>query len=290
MLIICIWGVNFVVIKYGLEELPPLLMGALRFSLVAFPAALFVPRPDIPWKWLLAYGLTISFGQFALLFSAMYVGMPAGLASLVLQVQALFTVIFAFIFLGERWKPEQLAAFLLAGCGLYILALNKASSGMTIFGFLLTVAAGASWALGNIVNRKITQLRQINLVGLIIWGAMIPPIPFLIMSYWIEGPELIMTSLAGITLQSIAALIYLAFAATLLGYGLWASLLSRYSAGTVAPFTLLVPVIGVMTAWLVLGESLSSLQIAGIGLVMLGLLVNSFGGRYLLMLYRPLKR
>jgi O-acetylserine/cysteine efflux transporter len=107
LLIVFAWGFNFVVIHWGLDGLSPLLLGALRFSLVAFPAILFVPRPKIAWRWLLAYGLTISFGQFAFLFTAMKVGMPAGIASLVLQSQVLFTLLFAAVLLREHWSAHQ---------------------------------------------------------------------------------------------------------------------------------------------------------------------------------------
>ena len=282
LLVVVAWGVNFVVIKWGLDGLPPMLLGALRFSLVAFPALLFVKPPQLPLKWLLAYGLTISFGQFVLLFSAMQVGMPAGLASLVLQAQAIFTLIFALIFLGEKWQPQQVWALLVASIGLAVLASqgqdNEAAS-MTIMGFMLTIAAAAAWGLGNIINRKIGQISSVNLLSLVVWSALIPPLPFLLLSYWLEGPELIVSSLSGIGLQSILAVVYLALVATIFGYSSWAYLLRNYPASQVAPLTLMVPVVGLISAWLLLGETLNSIQAGGIALVMLGLMINSFGSR-----------
>jgi len=277
LLVIVVWGLNFVVIKVGLHGMPPMLMGALRFMLAAFPAILFVRRPQVPLRWMLAYGMTISVGQFAFLFYAMYVGMPAGLASLVLQSQAFFTLFFAALFLGERLRRSNLFGLLVAASGLVLIGLQGGQA-MTLAGFALTIAAASMWALGNVVTRK---LGKVNLVGLVVWGSLIPPLPFLALSLWLEGPELISQSLRSLSLDSLLVLAYLAFGATILGYGLWSRLLSRYPASQVAPFSLLVPVVGISSSALLLGERLGSLQMVGAALVMAGLLINVWGGRLL---------
>ncbi|WP_343349489.1 EamA family transporter [Pseudomonas sediminis] len=277
LLVIVVWGLNFVVIKVGLHGMPPMLMGALRFMLAAFPAILFVRRPQVPLRWMLAYGMTISLGQFAFLFYAMYVGMPAGLASLVLQSQAFFTLFFAALFLGERLRGSNLFGLLVAASGLVLIGLQGGQA-MTLAGFALTIAAASMWALGNVVTRK---LGKVNLVGLVVWGSLIPPLPFLALSLWLEGPELISQSLRSLSLDSLLVLAYLAFGATILGYGLWSRLLSRYPASQVAPFSLLVPVVGISSSALLLDERLGSLQMVGAALVMAGLLINVWGGRLL---------
>ena len=277
LLVIVVWGLNFVVIKVGLQGMPPMLMGALRFMLAAFPAILFVRRPQVPLRWMLAYGMTISVGQFAFLFYAMHVGMPAGLASLVLQSQAFFTLFFAALFLGERLRGSNLFGLLVAASGLVLIGLQGGQA-MTLAGFALTIAAASMWALGNVVTRK---LGKVNLVGLVVWGSLIPPLPFLALSLWLEGPELISQSLRTLGVDSLLVLAYLAFGATILGYGLWSRLLSRYPASQVAPFSLLVPVVGISSSALLLGERLGSLQMVGAALVMAGLLINVWGGRLL---------
>ena len=274
LVVIIVWGMNFVVIKIGLDDMPPMLLGALRFLLAAFPAVLFIKRPQIPLRWLLAYGLTISLGQFAFLFSAMSVGMPAGLASLVLQSQAFFTLLFAVMFLGERFRLANLFGLLVAAGGLLLIGL-QGNGLMTLAGFLLTLCAAAMWALGNIVTRK---LGKVNLVGLVVWGSLVPPLPFFALSWLLEGPAVIETALRAINLDTLLVLAYLAFGATILGYGLWSRLLSRYPASQVAPFSLLVPVVGITSAAVLLDEHLSTLQLVGALLVMLGLLLNVFGG------------
>lgn len=277
LLVIVVWGLNFVVIKVGLHDMPPMLLGALRFLLAAFPAIFFVRRPQVPLRWMLAYGLTISLGQFAFLFYAMHVGMPAGLASLVLQSQAFFTLFFAALFLGERLRGSNLFGLLVAACGLALIG-QQGDRMMTLAGFALTIAAAAMWALGNVVTRK---LGKVNLVGLVVWGSLIPPLPFLVLSLWLDGPQVIADSLRHFSLDSALVLVYLAFGATLLGYGLWSRLLSRYPASQVAPFSLLVPVVGISSSALLLGERLGSLQMFGAALVMAGLLINVWGGRLL---------
>jgi O-acetylserine/cysteine efflux transporter len=274
LMVVVAWGINFVVIKVGLHGVPPMLLGALRFTLAAVPAVFFVKRPQLPWRWLFAYGVTISFGQFAFLFSAMYVGMPAGLASLVLQAQAFFTLIFAGLFLHERFRAPNLVGLVTAACGLAVIGMQGGHA-MTLAGFLLTLCAAASWALGNIVTKKVGK---VDLVGLVVWGSLIPPLPFAVLSYGLEGPQRIEAALASIGASSIFAVVYLAFIATLLGYSLWSRLLSRYPASQVAPFSLLVPIVGLASASVFLDEQLSVPQIAGAVLVMAGLAVNVFGG------------
>ncbi|NCB59237.1 MAG: O-acetylserine/cysteine exporter [Gammaproteobacteria bacterium] len=280
LLIVFAWGFNFVVIHWGLDGLPPLLLGALRFTLVAFPAILFVPRPKIAWRWLLAYGLTISFGQFAFLFTAMKVGMPAGIASLVLQSQVLFTLLFAALLLHEHWLPHQPVTLGIAALGLCLLATQQGHSGMTLAGFLLTVTAAACWGVGNIINRYITRQGSLNLLSLVVWSGLIPPVLFVLASYWLEGPDLIVASLQNIQLHSILSVVYLALVATLYGYVAWGRLLRSYPVAQVAPLTLLVPLVGLLCARIFLDEQLNLWQWSGILLVLMGLLLNIFWPRW----------
>ncbi|SEJ26158.1 EamA family transporter [Paraburkholderia diazotrophica] len=274
LVVVLAWGVNFVVIKVGLHGVPPMLLGGLRFTLAAIPAVFFIRRPKMPWRWLIAYGATISLGQFAFLFSAMYVGMPAGLASLVLQAQAFFTLGFAAMFLHERFRAQNVLGLVIAAIGLAVIGMQGGHA-MTLTGFILTLCAAVMWALGNIVTKKVGK---VDLVGLVVWGSLVPPVPFFALSYLLEGRQRIEAALTGIGATSVFAIVYLAFVATLLGYVLWSRLLSRYPAGQVAPFSLLVPIIGLASASVLLGESLSAAQIGGAALVMVGLAVNVFGG------------
>lgn len=281
-IVIFLWGMNFVVIKIGLKDVPPFLLGALRFTLVAFPAILFLPRPKVPLTYLVAYALTISLGQFAFLFSAMAVGMPAGLASLVLQAQAFFTVGLSALVFGDKLRGSNLIGMLVASAGLILLgaaSLNNsphAVSQVTATGFILTLCAAFSWASGNVINKKIGSTAVLSMVA---WSALIPILPFLMLSAYFEGIDVIEYSLMHLSLSSALTVLYLAFAATLIGYTLWGRLLASLPTHMVAPLTLLVPLVGLSAAWLLLGEALQPTQILGASIVMCGLLINVFGQR-----------
>lgn len=279
LLVIGVWGVNFAVIKVGVVEVPPLLLGALRFMLAAFPALLLFKAPRVPLRWYLAYGLTISLGQFAFLFSAIHVGMPSGLASLVLQSQSFFTLLLASWWLHERWHAHQMAGLLLALTGLVLIGLahGQGSADLPLLGFGLTLMAALSWACGNIVTRWVARYGPMNQLAFVVWASLVPPLPFLALSLWLEGPGVITQALTHLSASTLAAVAYLAWMATLLGYGLWTYLMSHYPTHRVAPFTLLVPLVGLSTGWLVFDETLGPLHWAGGVLLMLGLLVNVFG-------------
>ncbi|MGY5367812.1 O-acetylserine/cysteine exporter [Enterobacter oligotrophicus] len=281
MLVVVVWGLNFVVIKMGLHNMPPLMLAGLRFMLVAFPALFFVARPNIPFKLLLGYGLTISFGQFAFLFCAIKFGMPAGLASLVLQAQAFFTIILGAFVFGERLQGKQLAGITLAVFGVLVL-IEASLNGqhVALLGFMLTLAAGLSWACGNIFNKLIMQHdARPAVMSLVVWSALIPIVPFMAASFILDGPDAMLSSLVEIDITTIMSLIYLAFVATIVGYGIWGSLLGRYETWRVAPLSLLVPVVGLASAAILLDEKLSALQLLGAVLIMAGLYINIFGLR-----------
>ncbi len=279
LLVVFAWGINFVVIKLGLHQMPPLLLAGLRFLLVAFPAIFFVARPKVPLKLLLGYGLMISFGQFAFLFCAIKFGMPAGLASLVLQAQAFFTIVLGALTFRERLQGKQLAGIGLAIIGMLVL-IDGSLNGQFVpwLGFGLTLVAALCWATGNIFNKKIMQLpQQPKVMSLVVWSALIPILPFMAASLIIEGPQAMKQGLLGIDSTTVLALCYLAFVASIVGYGIWGALLGRYETWRVAPLSLLVPVVGIASAALLLGETLNLLQLSGAVLIMAGLYINIFG-------------
>ncbi|MBV8049465.1 MAG: EamA family transporter [Paludibacterium sp.] len=279
LLVIVLWGFNFVVIKWGVADVPPLLLGCLRFSAVAFAGLFWVARPRLPWRWLALYGLTVGFGQFAGLFCAIKFGMPAGLASVVLQSQAFFTMLFAALLLREHWRVSQLTGLLLAAAGLGLIGATHGAN-MTLLGFVLTLIAASSWAMSNVVVRVMVRRgMQIEPLGLVVWSALVPPLPFLAMSLWLEGGARDWQALTHFSWGSLAAVAYLALAASMLGYGIWSRLLSRYPANSVAPFSLLAPLVALVCSMLLLGEQLTAVQALGSVLLLAGLVVNVLGGR-----------
>jgi len=277
LIIVSIWGFNFVIIAWGVEQMPPLMMGAGRFLFVALIGCLFIKRPEIPWHLMALYAGTLCFGQFALLFSAIAFGMPAGLASLVLQSQALFTIIFSVLILKETIKETQVLAMCVAGIGLAIIGSSEQTTQMTAIGFALTIASAVSWGLGNVVNRLINQRGYRADIGLVVWSSWFAFIPFAMTSYMFEGSEAIALAVDKFNGVGFGVLLYLALAASMLGYSLWSYLLAHYPAGQVAPLTLAVPVVGLLCAMLFLGEQISAGQWMGISVVMLGLVINVKG-------------
>jgi len=145
---------------------------------------------------------------------------------------------------------------------------------------MLTLAGAFSWACGNIFNKKIMQhSSRPAVMSLVVWSALIPIVPFMVCSLIFDGPALMLESVVAIDTTTLLSLVYLAFIATILGYGIWGTLLGRYETWRVAPLSLLVPVVGMASAALLLDEKLSVMQLAGAVLVMAGLYINVFGFR-----------
>lgn len=279
VLVVTIWGANFTVIRLGLEGVPPMLLASLRYLLAAFPAVFFIRRPAVNLHYWLSYGLFVGVGQFGCLFYAMHIGMPAGIASVVLQAQAFFTLMFAAALLAERVSAKQLSGLGLAATGLFLVGgLSGAASLIKPIALLLTITAAAFWGLSNIVVRKanacaVSRGEKLDILSLVVWSALVPPVPLFVLSLCIDSPKVVVAAIVNLSTVSLFSIAYLAIGATLFGYGAWSYLLSRYPANRVAPLSLLVPVAGLVTARLVLDERLTAVQWGGCLLVVAGLLL-----------------
>ncbi len=270
LLVTLIWGVNFVIIKVGLHDFPPLLFCALRFALAALPLVfLRGPLPAPFWR-IVQIGVLLGVVKFGLLFVGMHLGMPAGLSSLVLQSQVFFTVLIAATFLGERPSARALAGLALAAGGLLLIGLER-PLGDSLLAFALVMAAALAWAFSNIATKRSGASDMLRLIS---WVSLIPPLPLLVLSWIFEGPQAISTALTGISREGMGALLYIAFLATTVGFGLWSFLLRRYPASQVTPFALAVPVSGLLSGWLLLGERLTAQDWLACALVFVGLAVT----------------
>ena len=270
VLVAAIWGLNFVIVDVGLDDFPPLLLSSLRYLLASIPILLLRGGAGVPWRWVFAVGIAIGVVKFSLLFVGMDIGMPAGLASLVLQVQAFFTLGFAAVLLRERLRTAQLAGLALATCGLVLVATGL-SGAATPAGFALVIAAAAAWGVGNVAIKRAAPIDPFRFMT---WMCLIPPVPLFVLALSFEGPAAVEDAFAGITLGGVAAVAYIAFAATTVGWGLWAYLMRAYSASTVAPFSLLVPVFGLGFAALLLGEALTARTVIAALLVVSGVFLT----------------
>lgn len=273
--VVTIWGVNFVVIKIGLQDLPPILFTALRFLFAALPLVFFVKRPQASIGLVLAYGMFQFALQFTLLFTGIKLGLPPGLASLVIQLQAFFTIGLAVLMLGERPKGMQLLGALVAFGGMALVAMHLEGKA-TLIGFVLVVLGAVCWAVANIITKK---MGQVNALSLVVWGALVATPPLLLASWLVEGGAAWQLAASKFSVRSLGAVLFQAYPNTILGFGLWSMLMRKYPAATVAPFALLVPVAGMLSAALVLGEPLQWWKLAAGVLVLGGLALNLFGGR-----------
>ena len=273
--VMAVWGTNFVVSKHALGDLPPLLFATLRYCCVLFPALLFVPRPAARWTNLAAYGVLIGVGQFGLLFIALRQSISPGIASLVMQTQVVFTIGLAAVFGGERPAPAQYAGLFLAGAGLATIMIYTNGS-ITPVGLALSLTAAFCWAAGNIVARR---AGRVDMLGYVVWASIFAVPPLFILSWLVEGPSAMAAGVTHAGWVTWAAVVWQAVGNTMFGYGVWGWLLARYPAATVAPLALLVPVFGMTSAALLLGESLPAWKLGAAALVMSGLVLGLFWPR-----------
>jgi O-acetylserine/cysteine efflux transporter len=284
LVVVLVWGVNFVVMKFALRDFSPFQLGAARYVFAVLPLILLIKPPRIHVKWLLLYGLFQGVGQFGFVFWALQVGMTASLASVLLQTQVYFTALFGFVLLQERAnKPLQVGLFL-AALGLGCFAMNYVNPGAavsgatTLLGFALTLSAAAMWAMSNIVARRVQQLHtDYAPIAFVVWSSSVAIVPFIALSLAFDAPEVRWHWLEA-RWSSWLAVAYLGWVATVLGYSLWTGLLKRHPANKVAPFSLGVPIVGLTTGMLILGEVITPWQWAGIALVVAALVCVMLGG------------
>ena len=271
ILLVCFWGFNWVVIKVGLNGVPPLTLCFARFFLASLPAVFVIPKPKIPIKTIAAYGLIMFALQFSLLFLGMHMGVAVGLASLLSQQgQVFFTVSLVALFCGERPNKWQVTGILISFIGVIIIAINLHATA-SISGALLVIISSIAWGIGNLISKK---LPKINMLALVIWSSLFAWPPMLLLAIFGEGTTGFVNSLVHVQWLSLAAILYLAYIATLLGFWAWNFLLNRYPAATVTPFTLLIPIIAFLSAGLFLGEQIKSWEVLAGFIIIAGLCIN----------------
>ena len=264
-----LWGINFAVIDLGLRDLPPLLFCALRFGAAAVPALFVLRRPNVAWRWVFAVGAALGVVKFGLLFAAMAAGMPAGLSALVLQSQAIFSVVFAVVLLGERPGRQRIAGLVVAAAGIGVVGFGV--RGGPLGAFVLVLAAGAAWGLSNVATRRAAPP---DMLRFMVWVSAVAAPLDAVLLLAIEGPARDLAALRGITWTSVAAIAYVAMVATLFGFGVWGALLRRYGASAVAPFSMLAPVFAIASGAVLLGQPVRATDVVGGGTVLAGIWVG----------------
>jgi len=277
ILVAAIWGFNFLFVKFSLQEISPLWLCAIRFFIASVPAIFFIKPPTAPFRIIVLYGLFMFALQFSLLFMGMSAGMPPGLASLLMQVQVFFSIFFAAIVLKEIPAPLQIIGALVSFSGIALVGLHFDKSA-TLLGFILMMAAAATWGLGNLITKK---LSNINMIALVIWGSFAACPPMFAVALIFEGPKTLIYSAHHFTWLGVVSVLYIVYISTWAGYGIWNWLLSRYTVAAVVPFTLLVPIFGMFSAALITGEHLQSWKLIAGLLVLGGLSINIIAARLL---------
>ena len=272
-----IWGANFLAIHLSLQQFPPLFLVALRFALLAIPTVLFVPRPKVPLRWLVGYGLGFGVLQFTFLYSGMAAGMPAGLASLVLQASGPFTLVLGALLLKEQVRRRQWVGVAVAAAGMVVVGVSRAGVAQLV-PYVLVLLGALGWALGNLSSRLAAPPNPLHLT---LWMSVVVPVPMLVLSLALEGPqaiaESVTTSFVSGAVPAWVGLAYTVVVGTVVGSGIWTWLLTRHPAGVVGPFSMLVPVVGMATAALALDERPTAVEVVGGVVVVAGVLLGSTG-------------
>lgn len=270
-----LWGSTFTAMKIGVVDVPPLAMNALRFCLSAFPALLFIRFPAVPVWTVIAFGLVLGVTKFSVLFTALKVGMPASLASIVLQMQVFFTIGFAWFLMGERPGRPQLIGAGVAFLGMMLFAQDKMEQA-ALFPLLLCLLAAGLWGVANIIVKK---AQASDILAFVVWSSAVAGPVLVLLSLAVDGPQTLWNVVKSPGWSTVLVSLYLSLGATLFGYSVWNSLISRYPVALVGPFALLIPVSGMACGIIFLGEALSWKAIIASAIVFLGLVINVFGDR-----------
>lgn len=269
------WGLNFPATAIALDHWPPFLLAAVRFTLLALPTILFVPRPKVPFRWIVLVGATLGVLQFAFLYLGMAAGMPTGLASLVIQASAPFTVVLAGVLLRERLTARQVVGVSVAVAALGVIAVHRAQTA-ALLPVVLVLCGALGWALGNVATRRTGPVNPLHLT---LWWAVVPPVPMFALSLLVEGParvgQAFGTAFTASALPADLGLLYIVVAGSLVGYGIWSRLMGKYPSSTVAPFSMLVPVIGVLASWAAFGEVPDVVEVVAGAVVVVAVLWSS---------------
>jgi len=277
--VVTVWGFAFVPIRWALDTVPPFALAALRFLFACVPAVFFVKRPDVPWRTLVAYGFAIGVFQFGFLFTGMRLGMPAGLSSLVIQVQVFFTIGIAAWWLHDRLSWHAIVGAATAAAGILVLAAHKLEQGATttLAGFALVVVAALGWAVGNVIAKRAAGRAEVDMLGMVVWSSLAVPLPLFAASLAFEGGARVVSTIVHMGWQPWACILFMSYFATLFALVVWNAMLHRYPTAVIAPFALLIPVSGLLGGAVFLEETLAPVQFAGGALVLCGLAWNVFG-------------
>jgi O-acetylserine/cysteine efflux transporter len=275
ILITAIWGINFSVIKIGLSSVDPFILAGIRFTLCALPALFFIKKPDVPWRYIIGYGLVFGIGLWGLVNLGIKAGLSAGIASLLLQFSAFFTILLGSVVFKESLTRYQIAGFALACTGLLSIVFITDGS-VTFTGTLLVLAGAIAWSIANIIIKR-SATKQI--FAFLVWSSAFSPLPLFLLDWLVNGSNGYTALVSHVDYRAVLSILFQVYPNTLFGYWVWNSLLKQYPISTVAPLSLLVPVFGILGSMAIFGEAISSLKILALLLIISGLVVGLYGYR-----------
>lgn len=275
VLITAIWGVNFSVIKLGLATVDPFILAGIRFSLCALPAIFFIRKPDVPWRYIIGYGLVFGIGLWGVVNLGIEAGLSAGIASLVLQFSAFFTILLGGWVFKEALTRFQVLGMLIALAGLLCI-ISISDGSVSLCGVLLVLVGAASWSVANIINKKASTR---DVFGFLVWSSAFAPIPLFALDYAVNGRVGYTTLVNQIDATALLSILFQVYPNTLFAYWIWNSLLKTYPVSTVAPLSLLVPIFGMLGSVVVFNESVPLNKILAVVLILIGLAVGLYGQR-----------
>lgn len=275
VLITAIWGVNFSVIKLGLATVDPFILAGIRFSLCALPAIFFIRKPDVPWRYIIGYGLVFGIGLWGMVNLGIKAGLSAGIASLVLQFSAFFTILLGGWVFKEALTRFQVLGMLIAFGGLLCIIMISDGS-VSLPGVLLVLVGAASWSVANIINKKASTK---DVFGFLVWSSAFAPIPLFALDYAVNGSAGYTTFVNQVDTTAVLSILFQVYPNTLFAYWIWNSLLKTYPVSTVAPLSLLVPIFGMLGSVFVFNESVPPSKVLAVVLIVLGLAVGLYGQR-----------
>ncbi|WP_462164361.1 DMT family transporter [Pseudoalteromonas xiamenensis] len=276
LLVPCIWGIQAVMLKFGIGEFPPVFMVALRFLLMLICLAPFLPRLKGCFVRASAVGLTQGVAHFALLYIGFqYADVTSGM--IVYQTNAIFTLILGSVLLGEKLTRFGFAGTVVCLLGVSLI-LGLPQQNTSVLGLVIIASSALMFAIGNICVRKLGPFDPVGLNAAVAMYAF----PMLL------GLSLIMeqgqwVALTQASLPAWGALLYTAFLGGILAFILWYKLLAKFSVDKISPFSLLMPFFAMIGSILILEEEVTAgncigavITVAGIAIIQYGVKVQTW--------------
>lgn len=272
LLVTLAWGLNFPITKLGLRAIDPFVLTGLRFALAALPWVFFIKRPAVPFGYVAAYGVIFGLGMWGVINYGIQLGVSPGIASLLIQLSVFFTLGWGCVLFKEKIRGVQWAGAFLALIGLAGIIANQQGE-HAVLGVLMIVFSALAWSIGNVII-KTSGVKEI--FSFMVWASLFPPIPLFLLAWWVHGNAAFVSLPVNLDRTAVGSLLFQVYLATHFAYWGWNTLLKAYPVSTVAPLSLLIPVFGIASSMLILGERVGSANLVFIAVIISGLAVGLY--------------